>query len=388
MARNARKNEEIKNEEKNRTQAIEEKIEKVEEIKYQDEIEEEEKKAKNKLAIIVVFIIIISIMVSIGIFGYKTYLERNKEPKKVKSNVEVKDTLVDLEKVLKIANSQKRIVACMISNEKTAWPQAGLQEAYIIYECLIEGGETRFMALFKENAPAKIGPIRSARHYFVNFMQEHDAIYAHFGWSPLAETAIKSRGVNNINGIYDEYYYREGYGYNNAYSSMQTILKFATEKGYSKSTLSKTLYPYSIEEKYLETDQTLDANKVQIKYSNMQNVSYAYDADKKVYLRSMRGTPHIDKTTRKQLEVKNIVVLYEQYYDLNDYPGSARQQLNQVGSGTGLYITNGRYVKVNWNKSADTAKTKITDENGEEIILNDGLTFIQVVPKQNAATIN
>lgn len=388
MARNARNREDTKDNNVNRNQDVKETIEKVEEIKYQDDIEQEELAAKKRLAIIVAAIILISVFFAIGVFIYKTILDKNKEPEKIKSNVEIKDSLTDLEKVLQIANSQKRIVACMVSNEKTAWPQAGLQEAYMIYECLIEGGETRFMALFKENAPAKIGPLRSARHYFVYFMKEHDAIYAHFGWSPLAQEAIKTYNVNNINGIYDDYYYREGSGYNNAYSSMETILKYADQKGYNKSTVRKPIYSYSIDEMYLETDTTLDANNINIKYSNMQNVQYKYDAEKKIYLRSMRGIPHVDKTTKKQLEVKNIVVLYEAYSNLNDYVGSARQQLDQVGSGTGVYITNGRYIKVNWNKSSNTDKTIITDESGKEIVLNDGLTFMQIVPKQNQIEIN
>ena len=380
MARNPKYRQSNRNNEK-RNNEIKETEVSVEETVYQDEIDELEAKAKEKLMFIVISIIVISCVIAIGVFGYKKYLEKNAEPKIVKEEVKVTDALKDLEKSLSIYNSNKRIISCMISNERTAWPQAGLQEAYMIYECLIEGGETRFMALFKENAPKKIGPIRSSRHYFVNFIREHNAIYAHFGWSPLAEKTIKQNGVNNINGIYDTYYYREGPGYNNAYSSISKVKEFAKQKGYKTESVNKSIYEYSIDNTYLETDSTKNANNISIKYSAMQNVAYKYNSAKKVYLRSMRGIPHIDKVTRKQLEVKNIVVLYQTYYNLNDYVGSARQQLDQVGTGEGVYITNGRYVPVTWSKSSDSAKTIIKDKEGKEIVLNDGLTFMQIVPK-------
>ena len=108
----------------------------------------------------------------------------------------------------KIFSGDSRSVAIMIDNDnKYAWPHAGLNNAYMIYEFIIEGGSSRFIAFFKEdNLPDKVGPIRSSRHYFLDYVMEHDAIYCHFGWSPLAQSDIPRLGINNINGIYDTYY--------------------------------------------------------------------------------------------------------------------------------------------------------------------------------------
>ena len=107
----------------------------------------------------------------------------------------------------KIFSGDARPIAVMIDNEKGAWPQAGLNDAYMIYEITVEGGETRFIAFFKGQDTAKIGPVRSSRHYFLDYVLEHDAIYVHFGWSPLAQSNIKTFGINNINGLYDNFYW-------------------------------------------------------------------------------------------------------------------------------------------------------------------------------------
>lgn len=291
------------------------------------------------------------------------------------------------EKPLKIYNQNTRNVAVMISNERPAWPQAGLQNAYMIYECIIEGGETRYMALFKEDRlPNKIGPVRSSRHYFLDYLAEHDAIYAHFGWSPMAEIRIKQRGVQNINGIYDNYFWREGGGYNNAFISRKTILDFAKRKGYNLT--SSPELPFKITSKNFDINGEKYCNNIRLTYSNRHYVDYVYDKENKVYLRSMRGTPHVDRVTKERIKAKNIIVMKVKNFNLNDYVGSARQDLDNIGSGSGYYITNGKYEEITWNKPSYSSKTKIRNLNNEEITLNDGLTFIQVVPDRYNVKIN
>lgn len=283
------------------------------------------------------------------------------------------------EKPLSIYNEKGRNVAVMISNEKAAWPQAGLQNAYMIYECIIEGGETRFMALFnKDKLPDKIGPVRSSRHYFLDYINEHNAVYSHFGWSPLAEERIKQRRVQNINGIYDNYFWREGAGYNNAFISKKTILDFANKKGYSLE--QNTKFPFNITSKNVEIENGNSCNYLKLRYSGRHYVEYNYDANNKVYYRSMRGQKHVDRVTKEQIYAKNIIVMKVKNFNLNDYKNSARQDMNNIGSGEGYYITNGKYEKITWNKSSYNSKTIIKNLSGEEITLNDGLTFMQIVP--------
>ena len=107
------------------------------------------------------------------------------------------------EKKLKIVDlsSNTRPYAVMINNHPSARQNhAGLQDAYLIYEMIVEGGMTRYMAVFKDKDTAKIGSVRSSRHYFLDYAMENDAMYVHWGWSPQAQSDISTYGINNING--------------------------------------------------------------------------------------------------------------------------------------------------------------------------------------------
>ena len=134
----------------------------------------------------------------------------------------------------KIFTGNSRPYAVMIDNETAVKSHAGLNDAYMLYEFIVEGGETRIMAFFKGTMPEKIGPVRSARHYFLDYAMEHDAIFVHFGWSPKAMEDIKTLNINNINGIYDDFYWREApiKSYHNAFTSMEKLQKFAGYKKY------------------------------------------------------------------------------------------------------------------------------------------------------------
>ena len=108
------------------------------------------------------------------------------------------------EKKLKIVDlsSNTRPYAVMINNHPSARQNhAGLQDAYLIYEMIVEGGMTRYMAVFKDKDTAKIGSVRSSRHYFLDYAMENDAMYVHWGWSPQAQSDISTYGINNINGL-------------------------------------------------------------------------------------------------------------------------------------------------------------------------------------------
>lgn len=331
-------------------------------------------KAKIWFIILLLFIVIVS-----GIFVYYKFIKDDNSTA-VNQNTVVTPPKVEPKK-LQIYKGTDRPIAVMIDNEKPAWPHSGLQDAYMIYEAIIEGGESRLMALFKNQTTAKIGPIRSARHYFAQYALENNAIFAHFGWSPKAEKVIKNNDINNINGLYDEYYWRIGYGYHNAFSSIENINKFATQKEYLKVASAEPKYKYDAEEVDLKDGKEITG--LYMKYSNLHNVSYKYDEENKVFYRSMRETPHKDRETKKQYFAKNIVILYMKNYNLTDAENKGRQELNNVGTGTGYYITNGKYVDITWKKDSVSTRTLWLDENGKEIVLNDGNTFVQIVPIGN-----
>jgi len=336
---------------------------------------------KSKKIVIIVFILLIT---AAGILTYM-YYERFLKNDNLEENEGVAEEEPEIEEVieekkLQIYTGFDRPIAVMIDNEKPAWPHSGLQDAYMIYEMIIEGGESRMVALFKNKTTSKIGPIRSARHYFVHYAMEHGAIFAHFGWSPKAQSTIGTYNVNNINGIYDNYFWRVGYGYHNAFSSIEKIKEMAKNKKYIDIGKDEPIHKYSVDEIDLENGVKISGLK--IKYSELHSVSYEYDETAKVFLRSMRGLADKDRETGEQYYAKNIVIMYVNNYNLPDIETKGRQELENIGTGTGYYISNGKYIDITWKKDSARDKTLWLDANGNEIVLNDGLTYVQLAPSK------
>lgn len=282
-----------------------------------------------------------------------------------------------------------RPVAVMIDNEKPARPQLGLESADIVYEIIVEGGATRFMALFKEHNLEKIGPVRSARHYFLDYAMEHDAIYCHAGWSPQASRDIKKFGVNNINGILGsdgQIYWRDrtyDNTWHNLYTGLDKLYDMAVDtKKYNGTTEVKSPLYYK-NDTDLQSEKAL--NKITLPYSDMYSVSYEYDAENKVYKRFVDGKEHMSQTG-ECLSAKNIIVYRVMNYTLNDGENKGRQDLKNIGSGEGYYITNGKVIDIKWHKESRTAKTVYTTADGVELMLNPGNTFIQIMPVNSSIT--
>lgn len=289
-------------------------------------------------------------------------------------------------------NSKTRPYAVMINNNHAAWPQCGLQDAYLVYEIIAEGGVSRMMALFKDTYPTKVGSVRSARHYFMDYADENDAIYIHWGGSPQAYSKMSS--IDDLDGIALEgsMFFRDK-TLNRAYEhtgfvDLEKAKKYSEEKGYTRDTDKDLLLNYSAEEVDLSTnEQAKAANDITLKYSDYHTTSYEYDVENKVYNRSMGGKANVDLETGEQYTAKNIIVYKVGNYTLNDGEGKGRQELENIGSGTGYYISNGYAVPITWEKSSHSGQTVYKYENGEEITVNDGNTFIQIMPTSGAITI-
>lgn len=174
----------------------------------------------------------------------------------------------------------------MIDNNVGYASQVGLQDAFVTYEAIVEGGLTRIMAIFKDSNTELIGPVRSSRHYFLDYALEYDAIYAHYGWSTFAENDIKSLGVNNINGLYrDAAYWRDTRiaAPHNVFTNIETLYKDAAKLGYKTTSNDWDALPLTSDTIDLAklSDESVVANKVTIPYSTSQVRSYAYDSRKK-----------------------------------------------------------------------------------------------------------
>lgn len=344
---------------------------------------------KLKKKVIIIGSIIIVLLIAGALFFFLKKDDKNIAkvlPKKVKEE-EPEVQIIDV-------NSDSRPIAVMINNLNDARKvQSGLTEAYMVYEIIVEGGITRYLALFKDTNTAKIGSVRSSRHYYLDYALENDAIYVHWGWSPQAQSDIKSLKINNINGLYDSGFFRDNplglATEHTGFTTMENILKTAEKKGYRTTTEEKPLLKYNARSLKLDkySDNVETADEVTIVYSNYITDNYKYDVENKVYNRYVNGKIQRDFAADKDLTVKNIIFYQVDNYGLNDGSGKGRQGLDNLGSGEGYYISEGKAVKITWSKESRENKTVYKFENGEELIVNDGNTFIQIVPTEGSISI-
>lgn len=288
----------------------------------------------------------------------------------------------------------RRPVAVMINNAPKALPQSGLSQADIIYEALAEGGITRLEAVFQDFNAEKIGPVRSARDYFTYFALDNDAIYIHHGGSPTGYQAIRNRRIDNLDGMVDSAFWRDqerlkkaGMYEHSSYTSAENILENSQAKNYRLERQENfpamfTFYPQDTD---LSDGQT--ANHLMLDYSLYQVSVFNYNAETKLYEKSQNGTAHIDELTGEILTTKNIIV---QFAVCNIIPGddAGRIDIDLVGKGKGLYLTNGKWVDITWEKEKFDVPTKWYDTKGNALKLNKGNTWICVFPLGKNYTIS
>ena len=342
----------------------------------------------NKKKIIIISVIsVVLFLILIGLFYFLLSMNDNKSNKK--ENVKINDvnTLDKEDLTVYDANSNKRPIAVMIDNNVGNNAHVGLQDAYLTYEIIVEGGLTRIMAIFKDVNTGVIGPVRSSRHYFLDYAIESDAIYAHYGWSTFAQNDIKALGVNNINGLYDNGYYRNRNiaAPHNVFTSIEDLYNVAGSKGYSTTSDNYSLLNYSPDDVNFDaTSDLLTANTISMTYSYSQVRSYTYDSTNRYYLRYMNNSPHTDRDSGEGYHYKNIIIMKVNNSTLDSY---GRQDLDTVGSGEGYYITNGYAIPITWSKDSRSGKTRYY-YNDKEIVVSDGNTMIQVLPVNSSITIS
>ena len=335
-------------------------------------------------------IIVICVVLLIGIgVGAAFYFLQPKEEKPIKKKKPKKQVVEKLKIVDE--DSDKRPIAIMIDNNVGASSHKGLQDAYITYEIIVEGGLSRIMAIYKDRDTAEIGPVRSSRHYFLDYALESDCIYTHFGWSPFAQRDILALGVKNLNGLYDSAPFWRDNTYrapHNVFTSIEKIYAAAKDKGYHIETEDWKLLNYSVKkinlnELYPEDTNIKQANSVRFNFSPTQVRGFTYNAEGEYYLRSMNNAPHTDATTKEQYHYKNVILIKAANSTLDN---EGRQDVDTTGTGEGFYITNGYALPIKWSKEARNTKTTYT-YNNEEIKINDGNTMIEIVPINNVIVI-
>ncbi|MEK6265462.1 MAG: DUF3048 domain-containing protein [Clostridium sp.] len=269
----------------------------------------------------------------------------------------------------------------IVENSAAARPQSGLNAADIIYETVAEGGITRFVALFQKNTSEKIGPIRSARPYFLDISKEYNLPFAHCGGSAEALTEIKNENLMSLNEFaYASTYSRdnERKAPHNLYTSTEKLIELIKTKNYIKEPTVKLKF----DKVYWDSDKLTSTTDVLLKINKSYSTRYTYENG--LYLKSMASKSAINKEDNTPLTTKNIVV---QFTSMKLQADGYRLDIDLVGQGDGYVISNGKSVKMHWSKKDSNSQTLLTDEAGTELPLNPGNTWWNIVDKSTVVEI-
>lgn len=282
--------------------------------------------------------------------------------------------------------SEQRPVAVMVNNFHLARPQSGLSNADIVYEVLAEGDITRFLAIFQSNIPDKIGPVRSARDYYIELANGYHALFICHGNSPEAKQMMDAGIIDSINGlIYDGTLFKRDMSRKAPHNSY--ILKEGIEKGVVKRNYSYTekVTPLAFTQEPLSFDTSWKkVSEVFIKYSYNpdNNVTYKYNEVNKNFQRIQDGIVAKDALNNKDLQIKNILVIESTHKVIDDY---GRRSVDLENGGKGFYIVDGMLKDIQW-KNIDGRIIPFTLE-GTEIKFAPGQTWINFVPGLDKVTV-
>lgn len=276
-----------------------------------------------------------------------------------------------------------RPIAVVIDNEgSTVLPQGGPGLAQVVYEFIVEGGISRIMPIYWGLDIDYLGPVRSARHYMLDYMKEYDAFFVHFGWSPQAKSDISTYGVQIANGVsnaYDIFWdiTKNKNNWQDTYTNSSNVEKMMNRNKYSTETKVNMSDRYVDE--WIVPDVDATCEQISIRYSSGYRIGYEYNPETGLYDKTRQGQPHMERNNGLQIQAGNIIIMRVKNYTIKgDTEG--RQHLETAGSGKGYYITSGKVIEINWSKETRFARTRFTDSNGDEIRLNPARTWVQVVP--------
>ncbi len=283
-------------------------------------------------------------------------------------------TLTGLE-VLEEADINQRPIAVMIDNEINARPQSGLDCADIVYEMPVEGNITRYMAIYHHLTSEKIGPVRSARPYFIDKALEFNGIYVHCGGSPQALKDLDVMKVDTFNDLKGTPVFWRSTDRKMPHN-LYTNTKYMREVSETKKLENKKAPVYfEFSDDFLIPDGAF-FNIININYDRSYKVSFTYDEENKKYYRHINGIPMRDHDTKNDITSTNIIV---EKVGIKVLDKVGRLELSNIGKGNGYYLTGGRLIEIEWQKESRNGKTVYKDLKGNEIKLNKGITWIQVV---------
>mgnify|MGYP001607380074 FL=1 len=288
------------------------------------------------------------------------------------------------------AETLSQVVGVMVDNHPDARPESGISKAKIVYEAPVEGGLTRYLAIFdSKQKVGEVGPVRSARSYFLDWLQEYgNALYMHSGGSPEALTAIKTRKIFDANEFFLGSYFKRDKDrqaphnlYTNSDNWRKIILSPPARGGVrgGGSGQSADLFAASKAWKYAKLAGKTIGGKGELKipYGPDNMVTWVYDAKKLDYARFVNGNKEIDKDGT-EVRARNILVQITSVKEING-DDKGRVEITTVGSGDAIILKKGSVVYSTWKKADAKSRTRFYDKNKKEVILSPGNTWVEIV---------
>lgn len=291
-----------------------------------------------------------------------------------------------------VDRSNNAPVCVMVENLVEARPQDGLERANIVYEALAEGGITRFMVVFAGNDLIdKIGPVRSARPYYLDWAKELNCLYVHAGGSPEALRDIPAYGINDFNQFYNGQFFWRDKQLQKTRATEHTL--FTSTEFLARAQRDKNLPLVGSFSSWKFADDLSLAQRpttpvtMTIPFSTFNyKVDWAYDPATDLYARSLGEKPHIMENGT-QIKAKNIIVQYvATSLSTDDKENKGRLTMQTIGQGNALVFKNGGVTKATWKKPSREERTRYYDESGSEIVFTAGPTWVEILPNDREAT--
>lgn len=291
-------------------------------------------------------------------------------------------TKTEMEKMKK-----RRPVAVMINNHVQGRPQTGLNEADIVYEAVTESGITRYMAIYWSNGPKVVGPIRSARQYFIEWLSPFDALYIHDGCAATSDPRTNACGniyTYNIKDVSTRGAWRSSdrFAPHNEYTSIQYAWEYGAsmkwDSFYQKTESWKFKKDAKLEDRGQKTKVTI---KYRLDMNNygLYDTQWTYDRAKNEYIHRIGGVTDIDYVTKKPITAKTVII---EEVDLTDaYDGKGRVIIDTIDKGKIKVLMDGKIFNGTWKKDSRMDRTRYYDSAGKELELNRGRVWINVLPK-------
>jgi len=298
--------------------------------------------------------------------------------------------------------SRNRPVAVSVSNQRSALPTNatnGISQADIVYEVPVEAGGTRMVALYQDfSGVGVVGSIRSARHYTVEIAEAYDAMFIHAGGSPLGFREIENRNISN----FDEVTNRRAQIFRRDRNRIQghTVQNYHSVTTSGSSFMQwlptfglRTTHDSTFRQALFFTDNPIQAgsraHNVNVRFSTGKSSTFTYNEMQNIYYMSQFGSQFTDANNGSPVTFTNLLILKTPVTDLEGYgAGAGRQDMNTVGSGTGYFVSGGRYTRINWFRADKSSQFVYTFENGNVIELGRGKTYIGIIPTDMSASFN